>query len=92
MNSQVSRDELLLPHLKYNQRFASHVDTSPSRPYLDIDYDNPNVFQNKLAMTLKNNQVKSCRICLGEENESENELISPCKCAGTMKYIHVKCL
>lgn len=36
--------------------------------------------------------IKSCRICLGEENEFENELINPCKCAGTMKYIHVKCL
>lgn len=35
-----------------------------------------------------------CRICLGEEeeNEPENELICPCKCDGTMKYIHIDCL
>lgn len=34
-----------------------------------------------------------CRICLGEEEEGEdNELIYPCKCAGTMRYIHVNCL
>lgn len=32
-----------------------------------------------------------CRICL-EEEYPENELICPCKCAGTMKYIHVDCL
>ena len=30
-----------------------------------------------------------CRICL-EEDEIEN-LISPCLCRGTSKYIHEKC-
>lgn len=34
----------------------------------------------------------ACRICLGEENEEENPLISPCKCSGTMKLIHLECL
>ena len=34
-----------------------------------------------------------CRICLGEEeDDQENELICPCKCAGTMRYIHIRCL
>jgi E3 ubiquitin-protein ligase DOA10 len=33
-----------------------------------------------------------CRICLGEEEEGHNELMSPCKCDGTMKYIHILCL
>lgn len=33
-----------------------------------------------------------CRICLSEVYVSENPLISPCKCAGTMKYIHLSCL
>lgn len=33
-----------------------------------------------------------CRICLGDDNEPNNPLITPCKCAGTMRYIHVKCL
>lgn len=33
------------------------------------------------------------RICLSEDLEDhEDPLISPCKCAGTMKYIHLKCL
>jgi len=32
-----------------------------------------------------------CRICLSEE-ESGNELISPCNCTGSMKFIHVECL
>ena len=36
-----------------------------------------------------------CRICLSEEGDDQrniNPLFSPCKCAGTMKYIHLNCL
>lgn len=37
--------------------------------------------------------VPICRICLCEEEDrSGNPLITPCKCAGTMKYIHIECL
>ena len=35
--------------------------------------------------------MKQCRICL-EENEDIDDLISPCKCDGTQKYVHSKCL
>ena len=36
---------------------------------------------------------KICRICYQEEDESlTNPLIKPCKCSGSMKYIHLKCL
>ena len=31
-----------------------------------------------------------CRICFDEE--VDDELISPCRCNGTSKYIHRKCL
>ena len=33
-----------------------------------------------------------CRICLSDDTCKENPLISPCKCAGTMKMIHIDCL
>lgn len=34
-----------------------------------------------------------CRICLSEEFDVDlNPLIHPCKCSGTMKYIHLICL
>ena len=36
---------------------------------------------------------KICRICfLEEEDEIENPLIHPCKCSGSMAYIHYQCL
>ena len=35
----------------------------------------------------------TCRICLDDEYDAEtNPLLTPCKCSGTMKYIHIKCL
>ncbi|CAI2362282.1 unnamed protein product [Moneuplotes crassus] len=34
-----------------------------------------------------------CRICLSiESNNSSNPLFSPCKCKGSMKYVHYKCM
>lgn len=33
-----------------------------------------------------------CRICLSNDSDSTNPLISPCKCAGSMKFIHLMCL
>jgi hypothetical protein len=32
-----------------------------------------------------------CRICL-EENLERNDVIVPCKCSGTQKYVHKRCL
>jgi E3 ubiquitin-protein ligase DOA10 len=37
-----------------------------------------------------------CRICLENDDEenakSGNPFINPCKCIGSMKYVHFKCL
>ena len=35
---------------------------------------------------------KVCRICYGDDTSTDNPLISPCICKGSMKYIHYKCL
>ena len=37
-------------------------------------------------------QSGTCRICLQEEYTAENPLISPCRCSGSMKTIHLSCL
>ena len=36
--------------------------------------------------------IPECRICLESEEEEKGELISPCVCAGSQKYIHRSCL
>lgn len=37
-------------------------------------------------------ELPVCRICLMEENEVDNPLFAPCKCAGSMRFIHHGCL
>lgn len=34
----------------------------------------------------------SCRICLDSECAEDDRLLSPCRCSGTMKYVHASCL
>jgi hypothetical protein len=34
----------------------------------------------------------TCRICLDHECEPGDELFRPCRCSGTMQYVHKKCL
>ena len=41
-----------------------------------------------------NEDSRQCRICFAgvEEEEQLGRLISPCLCAGSMRYVHVKCI
>ena len=46
----------------------------------------------KNSELIKKNK-KICRICYMEETDKKiNPLIKPCKCSGSMKYIHYECL
>ena len=47
----------------------------------------------KLKNINKSQKKYRCRICFCEGNfEGNNPLISPCKCSGSIKYIHLNCL
>lgn len=35
---------------------------------------------------------KQCRICLMDEQDSQEPLVNPCNCKGTSGYIHINCL
>ena len=43
-------------------------------------------------INLENFNIDSCRICYDNKNVSTNRLIAPCRCNGSSKYIHDKCL
>ena len=47
----------------------------------DSDFDIPN-----------ERETGVCRICLTDDSDPINPLISPCHCAGSMKFIHLACL
>lgn len=34
----------------------------------------------------------SCRVCLSKLATVDNPFISPCKCIGSVRFIHLKCL
>jgi hypothetical protein len=38
------------------------------------------------------NADNMCRICFSDDSDKENPLISPCKCSGSMQYVHLNCL
>ena len=50
--------------------------------------------ENKIDIKKEKAKInKICRICYQEEDDPLiNPLIKPCKCSGSMKYIHLKCL
>lgn len=35
---------------------------------------------------------RKCRICFDEEEAEDNPLVSPCKCQGSQRFIHMGCL
>lgn len=53
---------------------------------------NNDLLMQKSQKILKNK--KMCRICYGEEDITDffNPLVQPCKCSGSLKYIHLNCL
>jgi len=50
----------------------------------------------EIKLNIKKEKItknRICRICYqGEDDSLINPLIKPCKCSGSMKYIHIKCL
>ena len=55
--------------------------------------DTKNNIEKKESKKIKLKNSRICRICyLEEESEIDDPLVHPCKCSGSLKYIHLKCL
>lgn len=50
------------------------------------------ISSNNLSCSDISDKENACKICCCEDSDAENPLISPCKCIGSMKYIHLQCL
>ena len=64
-----------------------------------INYSNLTVDTNlishadsNITSNLDSTLLKTCRICLEDSSENEQELISPCLCKGGSKYVHRTCI
>ena len=58
--------------------------------------NNENIINNDNEMTDRkissSKKKKTCRVCYCDDIEVNSPLITPCKCIGGLKYIHLKCL
>lgn len=60
----------------------------------NLEVENKDLVNNN-NLELENNDLEEennpiCRICL--DNNDMNDLIAPCRCSGTSKYVHRKCI
>ena len=89
--------------LKFNSEEFSSFHSSEEQKSINKKYSNVlnlNKFPLNNNSSVNNEDKKentniykpTCRICLSEEYTEDNPLINPCKCAGTMKYLHLECL
>jgi hypothetical protein len=51
-----------------------------------------NRFSEEEIKYTREHTIYQCRICFRSDSDKSDPLISPCKCAGSMSYIHYKCL
>ena len=88
---RLNKDEESLAYKVKNGKFLSKI---VSRKFLLCSIKRVIQNQKKSKKDInRNTKNKSiCRVCYGDDSTDENPLISPCKCKGSMKYIHYKCL
>ncbi|CAD8157402.1 unnamed protein product [Paramecium octaurelia] len=46
---------------------------------------------NESSYSITSDQI-TCRICCSSQNSSNNPLLNPCMCSGSIKYVHLECL
>ncbi|CAD8075974.1 unnamed protein product [Paramecium sonneborni] len=67
---------------------------------LEIKYEIDTVLQQKEQIENEDElqskdlelEASQCRICFSKSGSISNPLFSPCKCIGSMKYVHLNCL
>ena len=72
-------DILRLGRIKLKAKFVESPD------------ENPRLLDSAIAQELLT-EVEACRICLHDHNSLEDPLLSPCKCIGSMGFVHASCL
>lgn len=54
--------------------------------------DVPDEMESKLNDSDMIDGTLSCRVCFSKLATMDNPFICPCKCTGSIRYIHLKCL
>ena len=92
-NSFIDKKETLLPKINSTSQLISIIKDSQN---ISINESNEKSKKPKKLILKKKNKIIQnkpiCRICYRDDSDEKDPLISPCKCKGSMKYIHYKCL
>lgn len=78
-----------------------NISNNPYNPYVSNSHNSNNYHQqgqssDLLLLNKDSPSKRTCRICLCDEGEGErqrgDEILSPCKCIGSYKYVHLRCI
>ncbi|XP_020408990.1 zinc finger, C3HC4 type family protein isoform X2 [Zea mays] len=88
-HAEVSDSQSTSSQLNLIERSTEHLASCEINPVsVDDDNDNEHIDANE-ETHLVIQDVPQCRICLDSEGD---DLIAPCRCKGTQKYVHRSCL
>jgi len=86
-HTEVSDSQPISSQLNTVERSTECLASCEIKP-VSVDGDNENIDANE-ETHLVIQDVPQCRICLDNEGD---DLIAPCRCKGTQKYVHRSCL
>ena len=76
----------------YNLNLSNNNITNVNQSLNESKISNDKNIHENINEESSSNHKYYCRICYRSDSDIENPLISPCKCSGSMQYIHYKCL
>ncbi|GJM90127.1 hypothetical protein PR202_ga06377 [Eleusine coracana subsp. coracana] len=85
--AEVSDSQQIDSELNTAEKPTEHLVSCEIKP-VSVDDDNDNTDANE-ETHLVIQDIPQCRICLDNEGD---DLIAPCRCKGTQKYVHRSCL
>lgn len=86
---KIGRIAIRIKSIKFKKNSKNSTDLGGKNNSKEIKIEK-NIIKKKSSNAPQ--QIKTCRICYLEEETSDNPLVCPCICSGSMKYIHLKCL
>jgi hypothetical protein len=91
-SENISPDKSSIKSINSNNNSNNNNNLNNNNSNSGVKVLNKDDFNKSNNSSNKTNSFKFCRFCWEEENEEKGNLIRPCLCDGTMKYIHQSCL
>ena len=92
INLQTINKNSNTPNLQSNNFISNYYTNSYNNINNNTCYEEEKNNNNNDENSENSNTKNLCRICYSSESNINNPLISPCKCNGSMQYIHYNCL